>query len=81
MLRDLPGNQIKMPAWNADFGLGPICIEMVVSFFDIKHKTGFPLLECCYLMEQTYGCYIKLKADDNLASPVCSESVESLLQM
>ena len=27
------------------------------------------------------GTYIKLKADENLISPVCSESVESLLQI
>ena len=32
-------------------------------------------------MENVLGHYIKLKADEKLISPVCSESVESLLQI
>ena len=33
------------------------------------------------MMENVLGHYIKLKADEKLISPVCSESVESLLQI
>lgn len=31
-------------------------------------------------MEMTYDLFIRLKADGKTDSPVCSESVESLLQ-
>jgi len=42
---------------------------------------GLETIGSDYLMGPACGYYIKLKADESLDSPVCSESVESLLQM